>query len=259
MACWGCAEKCGACCYLKPAERELLDEWLPDAADRALYESMVGDDGWCVHYDKVERLCTVYDDRPQFCRVDADKWQETLGLHEAELARTAREACKDWIGSVYGAKSDEMLRYQQKMALLVRSERERRRSAARLKGTAFWPDHISVFTGCENVPPFNGLHGKKATCYFAGPAQHLAKTARACRDATVTTLRPRLEPAAIQKSLFSSLADVGVCVGYSAKAQLNLDSTIVELAVRHGSCRDAADPAPPRFDLGSFATTTGVV
>jgi len=134
MACWGCAEKCGACCYLKPAERELLDEWLPDAADRALYESMVGDDGWCVHYDKVERLCTVYDDRPQFCRVDADKWQETLGLHEAELARTAREACKDWIGSVYGAKSDEMLRYQQKMALLVRSERERRRSAARLKG-----------------------------------------------------------------------------------------------------------------------------
>ena len=36
---------------------------------RRLYLSMVGQDGWCIHFDTGGRRCRIYDDRPDFCRV----------------------------------------------------------------------------------------------------------------------------------------------------------------------------------------------
>eukprot|EP00953_Heterococcus_sp_UTEX-ZZ885_P000399 744-Heterococcus_DN1.PRE.3 len=81
---WACIQGCGACCYLQPSERPDLEvqqyigncvtycftaaEWLPEES-LALYKSMVADDGWCKHYDKTNRACTIYEDRPYFCKV----------------------------------------------------------------------------------------------------------------------------------------------------------------------------------------------
>ncbi|KAJ1487279.1 hypothetical protein T484DRAFT_2248929 [Baffinella frigidus] len=57
---WACMANCGACCYLAPEERNL--EGLSDA-DRALYTSMAGEDGWCTHFDKETRLCGQFEER----------------------------------------------------------------------------------------------------------------------------------------------------------------------------------------------------
>lgn len=31
---------------------------------------MVGEDGWCIHFDTGGRRCRIYDTRPDFCRVE---------------------------------------------------------------------------------------------------------------------------------------------------------------------------------------------
>lgn len=33
--------------------------------------SMVGEDGWCINYDREARACSIYNERPDFCRVRA--------------------------------------------------------------------------------------------------------------------------------------------------------------------------------------------
>ena len=117
LSCWGCVAKCGACCYLEPSERPMLDEWL-DQDERAHYQTLVGSDGWCVHFDKVTRRCGIYETRPGFCRVDADKWQRELNIEPTELSGVARHACREWIGDVYGTTSEEMTRFDEEMCAL---------------------------------------------------------------------------------------------------------------------------------------------
>lgn len=48
--------KCGACC--RHVNRAIETQFL----DRG--------DGTCKNYDEIEKLCTVYDSRPDICRVD---------------------------------------------------------------------------------------------------------------------------------------------------------------------------------------------
>jgi hypothetical protein len=66
---WQCISGCGACCRLDPEERGEAIEAL-DADQRELYLSMVGSDGWCIHFDTGGRRCRIYDQRPDFCRVE---------------------------------------------------------------------------------------------------------------------------------------------------------------------------------------------
>ena len=66
---WQCIAGCGACCRLDPAERSEALEAL-SADERTLYLSMVGPDGWCIHFDTGGRRCRIYDERPSFCRVE---------------------------------------------------------------------------------------------------------------------------------------------------------------------------------------------
>jgi Fe-S-cluster containining protein len=69
MVHWRCISGCGACCRLDPALRgEDLD--CLDAEQRRTYLSMVGEDGWCIHFDTGSRRCRIYDARPDFCRVE---------------------------------------------------------------------------------------------------------------------------------------------------------------------------------------------
>jgi hypothetical protein len=69
MTHWRCISGCGACCRLDPSLRgEDLDRLSDD--QQRLYLAMVGEDGWCVHYDTGGRRCRIYDTRPDFCRVE---------------------------------------------------------------------------------------------------------------------------------------------------------------------------------------------
>ncbi|MGB7083943.1 MAG: YkgJ family cysteine cluster protein [Phormidesmis sp.] len=112
MATWQCVKNCGACCQLDPADRPDLADYL-SATELALYLSMVGDDGWCTHYDKTTRECRIYDERPSFCRVQSDTFKQLYGIAPDEVNDFAIECCEQQITGVYGNRSEEMARFYQ--------------------------------------------------------------------------------------------------------------------------------------------------
>ena len=110
MATWCCVKQCGACCYLNPAERPELDEYL-SPEELKHYLSLVGADGWCINYDHLNRECRIYEDRPRFCRVQPDTFKEFYGIEPEELNEFAIDCCQQHIGDMYGDRSLEMLRF----------------------------------------------------------------------------------------------------------------------------------------------------
>ncbi|MGP1372180.1 MAG: YkgJ family cysteine cluster protein [Almyronema sp.] len=107
MATWQCVKNCGACCHLAPEERPDLADYL-NPAELELYLSLVGADGWCVHYNAERRECEIYRDRPRFCRVEADTFAQMYGIAADELNEFAIECCQQQISGVYGDNSPEM-------------------------------------------------------------------------------------------------------------------------------------------------------
>lgn len=112
MANWACIKQCGACCYLDPAERPELDQYLTPEELR-LYLSLVGLDGWCIHFDPVTRNCKIYEDRPRFCRVTPEVFQDLYEIAPAQLNDFAIDCCREQIQDVYGDRSLESLRFEQ--------------------------------------------------------------------------------------------------------------------------------------------------
>ncbi|MGB3756460.1 MAG: YkgJ family cysteine cluster protein [Rivularia sp. (in: cyanobacteria)] len=110
MATWQCVKRCGACCYLEPAERPEIEEYLtPEELEK--YLSMVGADGWCINYDHENRECSIYADRPRFCRVEPEVFKDLFDIEPEELNDFAIECCHQQIESVYGDRSFEMMRF----------------------------------------------------------------------------------------------------------------------------------------------------
>ncbi|MEO1068097.1 MAG: YkgJ family cysteine cluster protein [Cyanobacteria bacterium J06638_6] len=116
MATWQCVKSCGACCFLAPAERPDLEAYLTPE-QLTLYLSLVGEDGWCIHYDVGQRLCTIYPDRPSFCRVTADTFEAMFGIDNHELDDFAIDCCQEHIADIYGDSSPEMSRFEQAVGL----------------------------------------------------------------------------------------------------------------------------------------------
>ena len=116
MATWQCIKGCGACCHLDPTERPDLEDYL-EPEDLLLYLSLVGEDGWCRHYDHTNRDCTIYDDRPWFCRVQADSFERMFGVAADELNEFAIECCREQISGVHGDLSLEMHRFDRAVGL----------------------------------------------------------------------------------------------------------------------------------------------
>jgi Fe-S-cluster containining protein len=110
MAHWQCIQGCGACCQLNPSDRPDLDSYLtPD--ELAHYLSLVGEDGWCINYDHEQRRCTIYETRPDFCRVQPDTFSRMFGIDPAELDEFAIDCCEQQIAGVYGNQSEELDRF----------------------------------------------------------------------------------------------------------------------------------------------------
>jgi len=106
---WRCIQGCGACCRLDPALREealaLLDE-----DQRRTYLAMVGEGGWCVHYDTGGQRCRIYAARPAFCRVDTI--MAMLGAEGEEAQGLAIHFCQQQIRSETGGRGKVMRRFQ---------------------------------------------------------------------------------------------------------------------------------------------------
>ncbi|MDF5713203.1 MAG: YkgJ family cysteine cluster protein [Rhizonema sp. NSF051] len=112
MAKWQCVKQCGACCHLNPADRPDLDEYL-SPPELEVYLSMVGEEGWCINYDKELRECRIYANRPRFCRVESEIFQDMYGISPEELNDFAIDCCRQQIEGVYSESSLEMLRFDE--------------------------------------------------------------------------------------------------------------------------------------------------
>lgn len=78
---------------------------------------MVGDDGWCINYDKTQRNCRIYNERPNFCRVQPDTFQQLYNIAPKDLNEFAIECCEQQISGIYGNKSPEMDRFYDAIGL----------------------------------------------------------------------------------------------------------------------------------------------
>jgi hypothetical protein len=86
---------------------EALDALGP--GQRATYLAMVGPDGWCLHFDTGGRRCTIYDDRPDFCRVGS--LIDLFGQQGEDGNALAINCCKQQIRSEYGGRGKVMRRF----------------------------------------------------------------------------------------------------------------------------------------------------
>ncbi len=111
---WKCISQCGACCRLAPLERiEAIESLSPSQAKT--YLKMVGENGWCVHYDTGSRSCKIYDERPDFCKVSNLNKFFKCAMHEPN--ESAISFCIQQINSVYGGRSKEMRRFRRETRL----------------------------------------------------------------------------------------------------------------------------------------------
>ncbi len=78
--------------------------------------SMVGDDDWCINYDHDERKCQIYEQRPRFCRVKPDIFEDMYGVEATEFNEFAIACCQQQIAGIYGAQSSELVRYNQEIS-----------------------------------------------------------------------------------------------------------------------------------------------
>ncbi len=118
MATWQCIKQCGACCHLDPQERPDLEDYL-SPKELEQYLSMVGEDGWCVHYNHASRECSIYADRPRFCRVQPDVFEDLYGVPPEALNDFAIACCQEQIEGVYGDRSLELLRFRRAVGVVM--------------------------------------------------------------------------------------------------------------------------------------------
>ena len=105
---WQCIHQCGACCRLCPEERGEALAALSEI-QRTKYLSMVGDDGWCIHYDSGGQRCTIYSDRPDFCRVS--ELGALFDVPTDDIDSFAIACCRQQIRATHGGRSGVMRRF----------------------------------------------------------------------------------------------------------------------------------------------------
>ena len=111
---WKCVEGSGACCNLDQSDRTDLEDYLtPEELDH--YLSLVGEEGWCINFEQETRKCLIYEQRPRFCRVQPDSFQEMYDIDPSEFNDFAIECCRQQIEGVYGGKSTEMKHYNREI------------------------------------------------------------------------------------------------------------------------------------------------
>ncbi|XP_057741887.1 uncharacterized protein LOC130960491 isoform X1 [Arachis stenosperma] len=72
------------------------------------YKSLIGLDGWCIHYEKITRKCSIYSERPYFCRVEPEIFDSLYGISKKKFNKEACSCCRDTIKAIYGPNSKEL-------------------------------------------------------------------------------------------------------------------------------------------------------
>ncbi|KAI5586053.1 hypothetical protein BDE02_06G186600 [Populus trichocarpa] len=90
------------------SKKEPLWRNLHKPSDIELYKSLIGPDGWCIHYEKSTRKCSIYPDRPYFCRVEPDIFESLYGITKKKFNKEACGSCRDTIKEIYGSHSKEL-------------------------------------------------------------------------------------------------------------------------------------------------------
>ncbi|KAH0902658.1 hypothetical protein HID58_042161 [Brassica napus] len=93
---WQCIEGCGACCKLAKDFAFATPDDDPD--DVELYRSMIGDDGWCINYDKATCKCSIY----------AEVFKTLYGIEEKKFSKETCSCCIDTIKTIHGSDSKEL-------------------------------------------------------------------------------------------------------------------------------------------------------
>ena len=73
---------------------------------------MIGPDDWCINFNKESKICNIYSDRPNFCRVDKSKFMKMYDIEDYEFGDFCSFCCREHITDVYGEESKEMQRYE---------------------------------------------------------------------------------------------------------------------------------------------------
>lgn len=105
---WSCIKGCGACCKLAPDERVEAIEVLTDTQVKEYFD-LVGTDGWCKFFDRSSKICRIYEDRPDFCKVR--NIAKAFKVNKAQFDSFAIECCREQIRSIYGGRSRVMKRF----------------------------------------------------------------------------------------------------------------------------------------------------
>lgn len=122
---WECIKGCGACCQLdKGPGAPPIEDILKDPEELELYKSMVGPDGWCINYNKTSRTCSIYEDRPRFCRVEPSVFWDLFGIEEEYMDEEACNFCTDTIRDVYGGRSKEIKSFNKTIRDLKKSQKD---------------------------------------------------------------------------------------------------------------------------------------
>ncbi|XP_027188986.2 uncharacterized protein, partial [Cicer arietinum] len=109
---WHCVEGCGACCKLqKGPSYPSPEEIFTNTSDVELYNSLIGQDGWCIHYEKSTRKCSIYSERPYFCRAEPEVFKSLFGVKEKNFNKEACSFCRDTIKAIYGSSSKELYNF----------------------------------------------------------------------------------------------------------------------------------------------------
>ncbi|CAM9740168.1 unnamed protein product [Discosporangium mesarthrocarpum] len=83
---------------------------------------MAEEDGWCKHFDKQNRACTIYNDRPRFCRVEVETFGDMYGVEPADMDSFCVSCCREQIGDVHGESSAELNTFNAVVAALESGE-----------------------------------------------------------------------------------------------------------------------------------------
>ena len=117
---WSCIEGCGACCRLNPEEREEAISVL-NQEQKKIFFSMVETDGWCRYYNKENRKCTIYNERPDFCNVA--NMSRIFDISDYNLDNFAINCCKQHIRHVYGGRSKVMRKFKSELSFSNKREK----------------------------------------------------------------------------------------------------------------------------------------
>ena len=109
MKSWSCIENCGACCRFDLNERDNLTNKLTNE-DLILIDSMSLKDGWCKYLDKKNKRCTIYGNRPRFCRVN--EFSTSFKEYFKKGDKFLIDCCKQHISSIYGPQSLQMRKFK---------------------------------------------------------------------------------------------------------------------------------------------------